>query len=475
MASCSGESKRRRLNHDQKEHFRTLIREDGSKRNLSSLVSDWNSRVSEHNCPINIRCLKRLQTEMPNSPESTWEKIKSEVAVEIARPNAWKEYEPRTGGFDYDGCMTTGVDASKIPFAELYQMDSIEFDFDKHKMNASSGDKQKQASNEGDKFKADFRKHFSKKGMMHGSFNNFFSQNQRDADPTCLGEGCVPSTTNGPWKTLADVVTSDKQFQRKCNVGGAVFGATFDSRQERINPNFDQLREHYIEKEKKAETGVAAALLHVLRVCEALFRSVSSWLPTCERKDSLTKKYAIPQDLTPSYFSLLSCLAPTTTTQIEHMDDHCSGASALWGLVPDQYVIVWWNSYEMNRELEELSSAFYEFVMKQPRPDEWTELAFWNLVAGLCLKAKGFDSWRKPTPVKIPLEVGKLLLMDYMVVHAGMPFVAGRASLRGHLYWAQTAARDGETASGATCPPWATYHKLYPSWRILSKDRRQFQ
>lgn len=413
---------------------------------------------------------------MPQSSESIWEKIKSEVAAEIARPNALMEYEPRTGGLDYDGCMTTPLDASKIPFATPSQMASIKFDFDKHKMNASGGDQQKQASNEGDKFKADFRKHFNQKGMMYGSFDNFISQDQRDTDPTFLGENCVPSTTNGPWKTLADVVTSDKKFQRKCQKVGSTFGATFDTRQERINPNFDSLRDHYIVENKgKDGTVVAAALLHVLRVCEAVFRSISSWLPTWERKDSLSKKYAIPPELDPSYFSLLSCLAPTTTTQIEHMDDDYSGASALWALVPDQYVIVWWNSYEMNHELEGLSSAFYEFVMKQPRPERWTEEAFWNLVAGLCLKEKGFDSWRKPTPVKIPLEVGKLLLMDYLVVHAGMPFVAGRASLRGHLYWAQTAARDGQRASGTTCPLWATYHKLYPSWRILSKDRRQFQ
>ena len=81
----------------------------------------------------------------------------------------------------------------------------------------------------------------------------------------------------------------------------------------------------------------------------------------------------------------------------------------------------------------------------------------------------------KPTPVKIPLLVGELLLMDYMVLHAGMPFVEGEDSLRGHLYWAQVAGRDGEYASESTCFPWATYHRLYPSWRILSQGRRVYQ
>ena len=82
---------------------------------------------------------------------------------------------------------------------------------------------------------------------------------------------------------------------------------------------------------------------------------------------------------------------------------------------------------------------------------------------------------RMPKPVKIPLDVGSLLFMDFWVIHAGMPYVAGEASLRGHMYWAQVAGRDGEAASRGTCFPWATYHKLYPSWRILVKNRWQFE
>lgn len=466
MASST---KRRRLNHEERELFRTKIRHDPSDRNLSSLVSEWNSRVAEHKCEINIGILRRMRDEMPKSPESIWEEIKSGVGAETSRPNAWEEYQPPVAGYDYEGCKVTPVDAFKIPFATEPQMASIKFDFDNPRYKMNGDVQEKKISNQA--FKADFRKHFNRTGMVYGSFKNFISQDERDA----LGADCEPSTTNGPWKTLADVVTGDKKFRQEAKKSGTAF-ANFNTHQERINPNYDFLRNFYIvEKRGTAGTGVASALVYVLSVCEAVFRSVSSWLPTCDRKDSFSRKYAIPQDLIPSYFSLLSCLAIGTTAQIEHMDDHCPGASALWGLVPDQYVIVWLHSYEMNRELEELSSDFYEFVMKQPRPEEWTEEAFWNLVAGLWLKVKGFDSWRKPTPVKIPLKVGELLLMDFLIIHAGMPYVAGSASLRGHLYWAQIASREGEKASESTCFLWATYQRLYPSWRILSKDRQKFQ
>jgi hypothetical protein len=147
-------------------------------------------------------------------------------------------------------------------------------------------------------------------------------------------------------------------------------------REDRINPNFNFLKSRYIDideeklrkGEKKKRGGIRAALLHVLCICEAVFRSIASWLPTCQRKDSHGKKYAIPLELDPSKFSLLSCLSNKTKVQIEHMDD----------------------------------------------------------------------------------------------------------SLRGHMYWAQVAARDRKSASTSTCFPWAAYHRLYPSWRILSQGRRVY-
>ena len=55
--------------------------------------------------------------------------------------------------------------------------------------------------------------------------------------------------------------------------------------------------------------------------------------------------------------------------------------------------------------------------------------------------------------------------MDFLVIHSGMPFVKDSESLRGHLYWAQVAGRDGEKASDQTTFVWSTMHKLYPRSR----------
>ena len=71
--------------------------------------------------------------------------------------------------------------------------------------------------------------------------------------------------------------------------------------------------------------------------------------------------------------------------------------------------------------------------------------------------------------------MGDLLLMDFLVIHSGMPFVKESESLRGHLYWAQVAGRDGEKASDQTTFVWSTMHKLYPGWRFISEERKQFE
>ena len=470
---------RKQLKYAEKVELRRLIGQDGSDRQLHNLVSDWNSRAAEHSCPIDYQYLSRIRATLPKSPVQLWETVKSEVEATIARPDSLSQYEPPVLGYDYEGLMTEPVDADKVPWASEAQIESIRFDFENPRYNKADSDNGNAGNNKA--FKADFRKHLQSRGMVFGAFSSFISQDEHARDPDILSKAC-PSSTNGPWNTVAGAVQEDKSFRSKCRREGATF-AKCGTTEDRINPNFNVLKSHYIdidaeklpEGEKERRGGFRAAFLQVLCKCEAVFRSIASWLPTCQRKDSHGKKYAIPLELDPSNFSLLSCLSKKTKVQMEHMDDNAPGVSALWGLFPNQYVIVWWFSYEMNRELEELSSDFYDFVMKQPRPSVWSEAAFWNLVADLCLKMKGFHTCRKPTPVKVPLPVGKLLLMDFLVVHAGMPFVQGEASLRGHMYWAQVAGRGGESASMSTCFLWSTYHKLYPSWRILSQGRRVYE
>jgi hypothetical protein len=57
--------------------------------------------------------------------------------------------------------------------------------------------------------------------------------------------------------------------------------------------------------------------------------------------------------------------------------------------------------------------------------------------------------------------MGNLLLMGFLVVHSGIPFVEGSAFLRGHLYWAQVAGQDGDKASDHTTFVWSTMQRMH--------------
>ena len=218
-----------------------------------------------------------------------------------------------------------------------------------------------------------------------------------------------------------------------------------------------------------------AALSRVMEVAEAVYRGVGLLMPTTERVDSRCwRKYGFNPEMTADLLSFLLCLTKNTVVQREHLDDHARGLGGLWGLAEGQYVIIWLHSYEMNLELERLHQSQYDFIMTK-KPEGWSPDAFWNLVASVHLDLNGFTTSRRPTPVKVPLPVGKLLIFDFLVVHAGMPFVPNLPSLRGHLYWPQVAGRDGESAAGQTCYLWSTYHPLFPAWRIIAEDRRRFE
>ena len=126
----------------------------------------------------------------------------------------------------------------------------------------------------------------------------------------------------------------------------------------------------------------------------------------------------------------------------------------------------------MNLELESIWK-FRDSVMSNT-PADWSEDAFWNLVAAVHLRNMGFAGDKRPTPVKIPLEVGKLLLFDFRVIHAGMPYVAKLESMRGHMYWAQSDSRGLDTASDHTFFPWVTSQPFYPGWEFIADTRSRF-
>ena len=141
----------------------------------------------------------------------------------------------------------------------------------------------------------------------------------------------------------------------------------------------------------------------MLVVCESLYRSVERLLPTEDRADSRRRQYAVMPDLISDSFSLLTCVSEKTKVQREHMDDLEIGASALWGLVENQYVIVWMHSYEMNLEIERIAE-FYDDIVAM-KPTDWSDEAFWNLVSTIHLRNQKFASEMRPRPVKIPLKV----------------------------------------------------------------------
>ena len=72
------------------------------------------------------------------------------------------------------------------------------------------------------------------------------------------------------------------------------------------------------------------------------------------------------------------------------------------------------------------------------------------------------------------MTVQILVFFDIKTVNAGMPFIEGNPSLRGHIYMTAVDKRDGEIAADQTCFPWLTYHCFFPIWRIIALNRDSY-
>lgn len=468
------------------------IKLDASDENLRYLSDTWNAE-HDPSRQIDITHLIRLKSTIPQFSTSAefWATVAKQVAEEVKSPDAHSRYTPPDGGLDYDGYQTKALDAERIEWISQADLDAIKFDFREDDKQVHSTKNQRRQ----------FRDHLYKRGMAYGSFSSFINPDEKDILNSRVGsiDKWIPSNEHGIWKTVGDAVQS-KDFKthylRQCKATFSDDGKCED----RINPNYSALKDYFVLRAKRSMTETAVqvkeALPLVLVVCESLYRSVERLLPTEDRADSRRRKYAVMPDLISDSLSLLTCLSRKTKVQREHMDDHENGVAGLWGLVEGQYVIVWMHSYEMNLELERIAE-FYDFIVDM-KPTDWSDEEFWNLVCTIHLRNQKFASEMRPRPVKIPLkvliywlsfcspllinlnpplspQVGDLLLMDFLVIHSGMPFVEGSKSLRGHLYWAQVAGRDGEKASDHTTFVWSTMHKLYPGWRFISEERKQFE
>lgn len=465
-------AKRAQLSIEEKRVLLDGIKLNPSKENMQALADEWNARNPDRPQLLvsHLQRFKRSHSAAHISDEdgdAFWSTVKAFVEKELATPDAIRRYQPPKDGYDYTGYKTKRVDPDKIPEIGESELEALRFPFEHPKYNKNGTPGERAASAK--LLRHDFRAHWQAKGIALGPFERFVGLEDRRA----LGEKWAPSEEEAsPWRTVGEVVMTHSRLHNEMKRTGATFSDVGET-EDRINPNHEVLKRYMAANSPQP---AREALSRTLEVAEAVYRFVATLVPTEERaRSKWTRKYSINPEMAANWLSFLTCLSKKTLPQREHMDDNARGASALWGLTQHQYVIVWRFSYEMNCELERIHQLHYDYLMAQHKPAGWPDEAFWNLVASAHLVNQGFTTTRRPRPVKVPLRVGDLLLIDFLIVHAGMPFVANQPSLRGHVYWAQVAGRDGESAAGQTCFLWSTYHPLYPAWRVIAHDRRRYE
>ena len=364
------------LTSAQKDRFKEKIELASTDEYLTQLLHEWNDDTK--NPQISLSHLQRIREAIPKfkSAEQFFASVEAGVKDNISSPDAaekWHLANPDN---------LEPLDASKIPLITKEQKNDLSFDFDSPKYTESRNKV----------FKSDFRNHLQRKGMAIGSFSKLVSDDDRaKLDKDMPQNSWIPSVSSGPWKIVGDFVFENgKRFRKKATFSNV------DEAQSRVNPCWQTLKEMCEPGGKQRNSIVYTALVHILVVVEAVYSYVYSLLPNMDRSDSKRRMYeGVPQHLSARFFSFLSCLDKATTVQIEHMDDYYKGLSVLWGLVENQYVIVWLNSYELNLELETINE-FREQVTSR-KPANWSDDDFWNLVAGVHLENSGFTKDKLPS------------------------------------------------------------------------------
>jgi hypothetical protein len=380
------------LNPEEKKSMIEQIKLNASDENLRRLTDTWNAGHGPSR-QIDRSHLIRLKSTIPQFSTSAefWATVASQVAEEVKSPDAHSRNTPPDGGLDYDGYQTKALNAERIEWISQAELDAIKFDF-------REDDKQVQATKNQ---RSKFRDHLYKRGMVYSPFSSFMNPDEKEILNSSVGsmDIWIPSNQQGIWKTVGDAVQT-KEFKAHFLKRGKATFSDAGKTDDRINPNYSALKDYFA---KRSMYAVKKELASVLVVCESLYRSVERLLPTEDRADSRRRQYAVMPDLISDSFSLLTCVSEKTKVQREHMDDLEIGASALWGLVENQYVIVWMHSYEMNLEIERIAE-FYDDIVAM-KPTDWSDEAFWNLVSTIHLRNQKFASEMRPRPVKIPLKV----------------------------------------------------------------------
>jgi len=471
----NSERKRRfDMSREEKACMASQMKRNSTDEHLKKLLDEWNRDPQNivRDRQIQLKALRNIRNGLPRFADAGdfWNSVKEDVTAEMEKEGASVRWEPFKGSKEE---KIDHLDAEKIPIITEAQLRTLHFDFEQEKFHRPDSEGRFDASDAS--LRHEFRNHFETKGLVYAGIKDFMSRDDKKYIDDNI-ENWEPSCATGPWDVVAEAIRKDGPQIRKV-LGGVISDHT-EFRDGRFNPDMEFLLARF------PEGPVNVALRNVMDVGEALYRSVGLLMMTDSRTNSRRSKYSFNQDMHTTGMSFLSCLPVRrgrqvrlpngAIVQLEHIDDHMIGAGALWGLVAGQYVIVWLYSYEMNVELERIHK-FRGDVMEK-KPADWTEEAFWNLVASVHLEKSGFTTERCPTPVKIPLEVGKLLLFDFKVIHSGMPSMPdeGAASMRGHMYWAQTASRRGYHASKYTRWPWDTSHEFFPGWDFIAKTRSRF-
>jgi hypothetical protein len=162
---------------------------------------------------------------------------------------------------------------------------------------------------------------------------------------------------------------------------------------------------------------------------------------------------------------------------LEHRDDTEHGVGGLFGLVKDQYVVVYLHSHEMFVLLEGMA-GHYKTVVKQ-KPDSLKRLTdeqYRNIACIVHLENMGFGKFgsKAVRPVKVMLPVGKMFFFHLGCVHCGMGRANGDImSIRGHIYWANM--QRLLPVSKHTISPWLQSITSGPSLFILGQNRDGYE
>jgi hypothetical protein len=353
---------------DEKRQMIEEIKCHGLDEDLRLLTEKWNSE-HDHSHQIDIKHLIRLKKIIPqfSKPAEFWGTVEKQVDDEVKLPDAHSKYMHPVGGLDYNGYQTKLLDEKKVGWISKEELDALIFDF---KQDDKQDDLTKeQRDNLKRTQKSHFRDHIYKRGMAYGPFGSFINPDEKEILNSRVGsmDKWIPSNQHGIWKSVGDAVQG-KEFKAHYLKHGKATFSDDGKAEDRINPNHSALKDYFAVRSMKAVTRALAA---VLVVCESLYRSVERLLPTEDRADSRRRQYAVMPELISDSFSLLTCVSNKTKVQREHMDDTEVGASALWGMVKDQYVIVWMNSYEMNLEIERIAE-FHDFIVAK-KPTDWRD------------------------------------------------------------------------------------------------------